>query len=200
MSKEVIKCGDCWRFGVKQVSGRRGRRHWFSGFKCHEPLDLESEIVGCTKGVTTSMIIEAITEEISYKKRQLEVYQCRVEELYKKQDVNMHKLDSLRRTAKSLKRLELQQKDNSEEEKKWSRSAYKISVPFRFEIEEHIEKATARCVHDTASSILNGAPPAMVTFCCENCQEPVIVPKDMLKDELRFKCMSCHQENHYDLS
>lgn len=43
-------------------------------------------------------------------------------------------------------------------------------------------------------------PQKMSTFCCENCQEAVKVPTDMLGDELLFKCPSCLQENHYDLS
>ena len=203
---EVIKCDDCWRFGVKQVSVGRGRRHWFCGFKCGETLDLAVGIVGCTKGVTTSMIIEAITEECDRNKEEANACADRHE--------------ALENAFYSLKKQKnyLQQKENifhppranRREKYIWTSNPWSnrlIVMPVGVDDcdgakkhELHLDTFMRSVKLDEPYVVTEEDKKQLATYLCENCQEPVIVPKDMLKDELRFKCQACHQENHYDLS
>lgn len=192
MSKDVIKCDDCWRQVIEL-----GRR-WGGSRKCGEMLDIASEAVGCTKGVTTSMIIDAITEEIASKKRSLMWKEARLKTLEDATDKLIGKCHSLERNKKWL---ELQQKEDASSTGENGKTA-RVNLLFPPDLNEFIEDAFgslteierlrqgagARCVRDTS------------TYLCENCCEAVQVTTALLGKELTFKCPVCHQVNHYDLS
>ena len=61
------------------------------------------------------------------------------------------------------------------------------------------DRQIVEAIHD---NILSKEFPVTVmsTFLCEECCEAVQVITALLGKELRFKCPTCHQENHYDLT
>ena len=213
MEKNFVKCSDCWRNRVSAVKGYNKDAEGMHHFDCNEVFFwAETGSAGCTKGVTTSMIIEAITEECDRNKEEANACADRHEAL----ENAFYSLKKQRNYLQQKENIIHPHRANRREKYIWTSNPWtKLGggmqhgktawVNFMFppsidETHKACKRAAEHCVHDTARSIPNGNPPAMATFCCENCQEPVIVPKDMLKDELTFKCMSCYQVNHYDLS
>jgi hypothetical protein len=234
MSKDFVKCSDCWRQGIKaNECYDNGIALLNSPPACRELRKRKKCGLGCKKGVTTAYIIEAITEEIASNKVHLGVKAARLKTLEDATDKLIGKCHRLERHKKWLELQQKEQGDGAGEHGKTVRVNF-MSPPHIDEIHKACKRAAGHYVRDTAESILNGIgsdrekyiwtsnpsvelvavdprktshtkaankkSPAMATYLCENCQEPVIVPKDMLKDALTFKCMTCHQVNHYDLS
>ena len=192
MKKNFVKCCFCWRCGVRQANGICG----YHGNKCGEEIIRNSIGYGCTKGVTTSTIIAAITEELAIKRQAVETHGNILGHLEKETDKQIEAHRSLQKHKELLLKLSMSSKGENGK-------TCKVNVLFppsiddiHTKINEYIAKLQARMLR----AAISDQRESMSTFCCQNCQEPVIVPKDMLKDEIRFKCFACHQDNHYDLS
>lgn len=173
MEKNFVKCSECWRAGVRQEN------HILC--MCRRSINY-----GCTKGVTTADLICALAEEIA---KHCQPYLSLERFLAKSKE----KPICLRGVTDKI--------CIEATEKEIHRRAAVLTSLRKHKMWLVLQTTKPERGRSTYSALVcDKAMPIMVTFCCENCQEPIIVPKDMLKGELRFKCQACHQENHYDLS
>jgi hypothetical protein len=196
MEKNFVKCSDCWRYGVRATEQYNGFTWTYNYPKCKEILTKQGYL-GCTKGVTTSMVIEAITEEITLEKERLRVKAASLETLEDATDKLIAKCDSLERHKKWL---ELQQKEKGCRAYIDWIDAMRLTSYYAGRMTNNTPRSMRPfCKNSHMSTVVND-PKHLSTFLCENCGEAVQVTTALLSKELRFKCPVCHQENHYDLS